>query len=333
MPGMPRLSIFDVLHRGVVNSLLGISGWAVWVGVYGHQERKAALMQRAQASKSAERKAIAEQQEQVLNTRALHKEQFPPKNPFNDNSGFSLGAMVTQQPELRLRNMLLRNHCSDNTVTCGIHPSPPPHSTHRRDTTTTIQYTARKDCNLNKTMAVQHSENQRAAWWLSVNEIDAAGTSALAIEIRARELEPNSWQHFDTDQAIHDSEKIPFQQTTGLCSLRDAVLAGSGVSSGSEKYYRRCIEIVRRTSMSPQNRMCSGSSQIVREVKYVYSNVNDRQTVDEHTTFPSLLTLFSDSNLSCHLLNSPVIKIINFAESDSEQSEQSPPRTPRSIPI
>ncbi|KAJ6491643.1 hypothetical protein C8R47DRAFT_1214444 [Mycena vitilis] len=41
-----RLSVFDVLHRTVVYSLLGISGWAVFVGVYGHKERKAAMMEK-----------------------------------------------------------------------------------------------------------------------------------------------------------------------------------------------------------------------------------------------------------------------------------------------
>ncbi|KAJ7817298.1 hypothetical protein B0H14DRAFT_3877569 [Mycena olivaceomarginata] len=49
---MPRLSVFDLLHRGVVYSLLGISGWAVFVGVYGHKERKAALMARAQGERN-----------------------------------------------------------------------------------------------------------------------------------------------------------------------------------------------------------------------------------------------------------------------------------------
>ncbi|KAJ7350743.1 hypothetical protein DFH08DRAFT_958371 [Mycena albidolilacea] len=60
---MPRLSVFDLLHRGVVYSLLGISGWAVFVGVYGHKERKAALMARAQAVRHS-RMAASEQQKQ-----------------------------------------------------------------------------------------------------------------------------------------------------------------------------------------------------------------------------------------------------------------------------
>ncbi|KAJ7270136.1 hypothetical protein B0H12DRAFT_1094699 [Mycena haematopus] len=50
-----RLSIFDILHRGVVYSLLGISGWAVFVGVSGHKERKAALMQRAKGKRDRSR--------------------------------------------------------------------------------------------------------------------------------------------------------------------------------------------------------------------------------------------------------------------------------------
>ncbi|KAJ7655585.1 hypothetical protein DFH06DRAFT_480092 [Mycena polygramma] len=45
-----RLSVFDVLHRTVVYSLLGISGWAVFVGVYGHKERKAAMMEKVKAN-------------------------------------------------------------------------------------------------------------------------------------------------------------------------------------------------------------------------------------------------------------------------------------------
>ncbi|KAF8150536.1 hypothetical protein K438DRAFT_1865567 [Mycena galopus ATCC 62051] len=60
-----RLSIFDILHRGVVYSLLGISGWAIFVGVHGHSERKAALMQRAK-----ERMAVMEQQKQEENALA-----------------------------------------------------------------------------------------------------------------------------------------------------------------------------------------------------------------------------------------------------------------------
>ncbi|KAJ6593266.1 hypothetical protein B0H19DRAFT_1089608 [Mycena capillaripes] len=62
-----RLSVFDVLHRGVVYSLLGISGWAVFVGVYGHRERKAAMMEKIQ-----ERMAAAELQkeEQIALARA-----------------------------------------------------------------------------------------------------------------------------------------------------------------------------------------------------------------------------------------------------------------------
>ncbi|KAJ7721524.1 hypothetical protein B0H16DRAFT_109451 [Mycena metata] len=43
----PRLSIFDILHRGVVYSLIGISGWSIYVGVSGHRARKAALMEKA----------------------------------------------------------------------------------------------------------------------------------------------------------------------------------------------------------------------------------------------------------------------------------------------
>lgn len=40
------LPILDVLHRGVVYSLMGISAYSIFVGVYGHRERKAALMEK-----------------------------------------------------------------------------------------------------------------------------------------------------------------------------------------------------------------------------------------------------------------------------------------------
>ncbi|KAJ7935319.1 hypothetical protein B0H13DRAFT_2304978 [Mycena leptocephala] len=63
-----RLSVFDVLHRGVVYSLMGISGWAVFVGVYGHRERKAAMMEKVKETNSTsypvERMAAADQKEQ-----------------------------------------------------------------------------------------------------------------------------------------------------------------------------------------------------------------------------------------------------------------------------
>jgi hypothetical protein len=47
-----RLSVFDILHRGVVYSLMGISGWAVFVGVYGHRERKAAMMEKVKGERN-----------------------------------------------------------------------------------------------------------------------------------------------------------------------------------------------------------------------------------------------------------------------------------------
>ncbi|KAF7362420.1 hypothetical protein MVEN_00589200 [Mycena venus] len=71
-----RLSVFDILHRGVVYSLLGISGWAVFVGVAGHRERKAALMQRAKACRPVERMATVEQQKE----RALRRTLFRLRN-------------------------------------------------------------------------------------------------------------------------------------------------------------------------------------------------------------------------------------------------------------
>ncbi|KAJ7658536.1 hypothetical protein B0H17DRAFT_1213154 [Mycena rosella] len=44
------LPILDILHRGVVYSLLGISAYSIFVGVYGHAGRKAALVERNKAS-------------------------------------------------------------------------------------------------------------------------------------------------------------------------------------------------------------------------------------------------------------------------------------------
>ncbi|KAJ7750042.1 hypothetical protein DFH07DRAFT_961465 [Mycena maculata] len=41
------LPILDILHRSVVYSLLGLSGYSIFVGVYGHSARKAAMMERA----------------------------------------------------------------------------------------------------------------------------------------------------------------------------------------------------------------------------------------------------------------------------------------------
>ncbi|KAJ7125301.1 hypothetical protein C8R44DRAFT_136548 [Mycena epipterygia] len=46
------LPILDVLHRGVVYSLMGISAYSIFVGVYGHRERKAALMEKVKANSS-----------------------------------------------------------------------------------------------------------------------------------------------------------------------------------------------------------------------------------------------------------------------------------------
>ncbi|KAJ7496686.1 hypothetical protein FB451DRAFT_1549751 [Mycena latifolia] len=64
---MRGLSIFDILHKGVVYSLMGISGYSIFVGVYGHRQRKAALM-----DKVNERTAAAEQrtQEEIALARA-----------------------------------------------------------------------------------------------------------------------------------------------------------------------------------------------------------------------------------------------------------------------
>ncbi|KAJ6631426.1 hypothetical protein B0H10DRAFT_1978700 [Mycena sp. CBHHK59/15] len=53
------LPIADVLHRGVVYSLMGISAYSIFVGVYGHRERKAAIMEKVK-----ERAAAAELQKQ-----------------------------------------------------------------------------------------------------------------------------------------------------------------------------------------------------------------------------------------------------------------------------
>ncbi|KAF7350950.1 hypothetical protein MSAN_01657200 [Mycena sanguinolenta] len=61
-----RLSIFDILHRGVVYSLLGISGWAIYVGVAGHKERKAALMQRAKGERYRSLQKVTNQQPAAL---------------------------------------------------------------------------------------------------------------------------------------------------------------------------------------------------------------------------------------------------------------------------
>nr|GAT51532.1 predicted protein [Mycena chlorophos] len=44
---MPPLSLLDYIHRGVVYTLLGISGYSIFVGVSGHSARRAAMLERA----------------------------------------------------------------------------------------------------------------------------------------------------------------------------------------------------------------------------------------------------------------------------------------------
>ena len=45
---MPPLSILDYFHRGLVYTLLGISGYSIFVGINGHSARKAAMLRRAE---------------------------------------------------------------------------------------------------------------------------------------------------------------------------------------------------------------------------------------------------------------------------------------------